>query len=242
VTATVDSYRADLPAIVEHFLSLGFLQIELTERYGSADPVVSPRECAASCAGESEGPDLEGGVKSGEGGAGLEGDVRAVEENYRRVAEILYGRLRSRQYANIIPFHDPLLFLHARRRNRYPCRTGLDSAALFTDGLFYPCHHFMGDGQFAAGDLDSGPSWEKLRAIRRHVMARERCAGCWCRFLCGGECYHRSMVEGEGLYSGFERGCARRKALYRQAIILYHRLRTDDPECLDWYLSVSLYP
>lgn len=235
VTATVDSFRTRLLPLVEHFITLGFRQIELTELYGHGGKtreqaeIRNPRECALPC-GQ---------------GAPTELSRRKKEMallNYREIAELLYFRIRSRQYVNIVPFHDPLRALHTRRPNRYPCRTGLDSIALFADGRFYPCHHFMGDGGFVSGDLRKGVDEGKRRSIRRDVAAREQCRGCWCRLLCGGECYHRSMVEGESLYSGFERGCFRRKALFREAILLYHRLREDDPRSLDWYLSVNLYP
>jgi uncharacterized protein len=230
VTATVDSFSSDLSSIVEHFLSLGFRQIELTEHYGTGP--VALESCRVLCA-EGSGRRRSRVTRKGR---------QTLQRNMRAVAEIIELRLRSRQYVNIVPFHDALIFLHNRRPNRFPCRVGLDSVALFSDGRFYPCHHFMGDGTFALGDLETGPDLEKMRTLQRHVAQRRKCRRCWCRFLCGGECYHRALVEGSDSHGHYERGCLRRKAVFREAVLLYHRLRTRDPESLDWYSRVNLYP
>ena len=227
VTATVDSFKTELLPMVEHFAAMGFNQIELTELYG----------CNADCSGMKTEDKLSvtGEVLS-------EQQKETIRKNYRELADFLYFRISSGQYLNLIPFYDPLYFLHHRTKNVYPCRAGIDSAALFSDGKFYPCHHYMGDGDFSFGDLENGLDSKKLRAFIRQVDRREKCKDCWARFVCGGECYHRSMVEGEDIYSGYEKGCFRRKALIKEAIYLYHRLKEENPDILDWYFSVNLYP
>lgn len=227
VTATVDSFATELLPMVEHFASMGFNQIELTELYG----------CNSDCSG----------MKTEDGLSVVKGDIsdkhkETILKNYGELADFLHFRIRSGQYVNLIPFYDPLYFLHNRTKNVYPCRAGIDSAALFSDGKFYPCHHYMGDGDFSFGDLENGLDSKKLRAFTRQVDRREKCKDCWARFVCGGECYHRSMVEGEDIYSGYEKGCFRRKALISEAIYLYHRLKEEDPGIWDWYFSVNLYP
>ena len=223
VTATVDSFNADLVSMVEHFTSLGFNQIELTELYG----------CNSDCTG-----------------LGLDDctDIITVAEkdrlkkNYRELCDFLYFKIRSRQYLNLIPFYDPLFYLHTRRKTHFPCRAGMNSVALFSDGLFYPCHHYMGDKNFITGDLEKGLDPQRFDKIAMPVNKREKCKNCWAKFLCGGECYHRAMVEARDMYSGYDRGCFRRKTLFREIIYLYHRLREDDPQSLRWYFSVNMYP
>lgn len=229
VTATVDSFRDDLPSLVEHFAVLGFRQIELTELYGCREDISPP----------------EGGSEpflGSPGGRLLDEERERLEKNYRTLAGLLYHRIRSRQFIHLIPFYDPLYFLHRRLKKIYPCRTGFDSVALFSDGFFYPCHHYMGDATFVMGDLEKGIVKDRFGALRRPVIERDHCRQCWGRFLCGGECYHRALVEGSDMYGVYERGCFRKKTLFREAIYLYHRLREEDPEGLKWYFSVRLYP
>lgn len=227
VTATVDTSVTELLPVVEHFTALGFNQIELTELYG----------CNSDCSGMKTG----GGL-SEQKEEFTEEQRETIRQNYRELADLLYFRIRSRQYLNLIPFYDPLYFLHNRTKNIYPCRAGIDSVALFSDGKFYPCHHYMGDVDFMQGDLKEGLDGKALKTFIRRVDKREKCRDCNVRFICGGECYHRSMVEGEDLYSGYEKGCFRRKALITEIIYLYHRLREEDPEGWNWYFSVNLYP
>lgn len=227
VTATVDSFATELLPVVEHFAAMGFNQVELTELYG----------CNSDCSGMKSDGELSGAEKFF-----TEKQKETIRKNYRDISDFLYFRIKSGQYLSIIPFYDPLYFLHHRLHNVYPCRAGIDSAALFSDGKFYPCHHYMGDGDFSFGDLEKGLDAKALRALTLQVDRRENCKDCWARFVCGGECYHRSMVEGENIYSGYEKGCFRRKALISEAIYLYHRLKEEDPGIWDWYFSVNLYP
>lgn len=209
VTATVDSRQADLVALVEHFVALGFRQIELTELYGPAD---------------------------------REDGLGRLEENYRGLSRLLAGFIRSRRYVHLLPLATVLHGLHRRNRRDYPCRTGLDSVALFADGSYCPCHHFMGDAGYRAGTVATGPELAALRALPRRVDEIEDCRACWARHLCGGTCYHRALVEGEDPFSPYERACAQKRLLIAALLPVYHELRETDPAGLDWYFSVNLYP
>jgi len=242
VTATVNSFSDDLVPTVEHLVALGFRQIELTELYGCSEDISIPPGASAA-AGKSPDISLPAESESISGQESLTDDEKErLESNYSALTQLLYLKIRSRQYLHLIPFYDPLCFLHNRFKKVYPCRTGFDSVALFADGAFYPCHHYMGDTAFSLGDLEAGLSHERLSSLRRPVYEREHCRECWGRFLCGGECYHRAMVAGQDMYGHHEQSCHRKKTLFREVIYLYHRLKEEDPEALDWYFSVNLYP
>ncbi|MGV8124586.1 MAG: radical SAM protein [Candidatus Xenobiia bacterium LiM19] len=252
VTATVDSFGDDLVPTVEHLVSLGFMQIELTELYGCSEDISMPPDASAKAGkvpgnsavdGEISGISTSAEVESESCEEPLSDEEKErLERNYSALTQLIYLKIRSRKYLHLIPFYDPLYFLHSRFKKVYPCRTGFDSVALFADGVFYPCHHYMGDVAFSLGDLAAGLSREKLNSLRRPVYDREQCRECWGRFLCGGECYHRAMVEGDDMYGRYERSCYRKKVLFREVIYLYHRLKEEDPEALKWYFSVNLYP
>lgn len=209
VTATVDSRQADLVALVEHFVALGFRQIELTELYGTGD--------------RDDGP-------------------RRLEENYRGLSRLLAGFIRSRRYVHLLPLAPVLQGLHRRNPRDYPCRTGLDSVALFADGSYCPCHHFMGDAGYRAGTVATGPELPALRALPRRVDEIDECRSCWARHLCGGTCYHRALVEADDPSTPYERACIQKKLLIAELVPVYHELREQDPAGLDWYFSVNLYP
>lgn len=220
VTATVDSRQADLVALVEHFVALGFRQIELTELYGTGDGDDGP------------GPH-PGGPAPGQG---------RLEENYRGLSRLLAGFIRSRRYVHLLPLATVLHGLHRRNRRDYPCRTGLDSVALFADGSYCPCHHFMGDARYRAGTVATGPDLAALRALPRPVGGIAECRSCWARHLCGGTCYHRALVEADDPCTPYERACIQKKLLIAELVPVYHELREQDPAGLDWYFSVNLYP
>ncbi|MCE1246267.1 MAG: SPASM domain-containing protein [Firmicutes bacterium] len=208
VTATVNSYAQDLPALVDHFSALGFNQIELTELYGSNEP---------------ESHDI-------------------LESGYEAVAEFLKFRVKSRQYVNLIPFTDIIHKLHFRRPGLYPCRTGLDSIALFSDGNFYACHHYMGDKSGTLGSLETGIDREKFSKIARYVNSHETCKNCWAKYLCGGDCYHRALVTSGSESSISEKNCIRKKTLIEKCIYAYYKVKETDPEAWNWYFSINLYP
>jgi uncharacterized protein len=224
VTATVDSFSDDLLPILEHCVALGFNQVELTELYGCGEPGIRP----------------VGEKKQGINPTAAERTRCA--RNFGALSKFLFLMIRSRRFLHLVPLQEPLMLLHRHRRKPFPCRTGVNSVALYGDGNFYPCHHFYGARTFAMGNLDEGLNKRAFSSFRRHIIDRESCAGCWAHFLCGGECYHRAMIEGSDLYSGFKRGCERRRAIFTEAVYLYHRLREEDPEGLEWYLSMNLYP
>lgn len=227
VTATVDSFRQDLPAMVEYFTALGFNQLELTELYG----------CDNLCRDRSAG--------SGEKAVELDypsfsNDI--VSDNYKRICDFLEFKILSRQYLHIIPLYGMLYNLHFRVPGHYPCRTGLDSAALFSDGVFYPCHHYMGDGINTMGHVESGIDQSRFDSLRLPVNLRKGCSVCWARNLCGGACYHRANAAADNPYGTDEKTCQRIKEACKNVIYLYHRLREKDPSALEWYFSVNMYP
>jgi uncharacterized protein len=78
--------------------------------------------------------------------------------------------------------------------------------------------------------------------MQKNVITREKCQDCWAKFLCGGECYHRALIIDGNPHSAYDKGCERRKELFRQCLYMYHEVKETDPEAWDWYFSVNLYP
>ncbi len=157
---------------------------------------------------------------------------------YRDMADFLYHRIRSRLYFLIIPLSEVLQKLASRVPSFFPCDAGSGALGVGTDGSLYPCHHFFGNRDFQVGNVDHGVvSMKDLEPYRVPVTRRDTCTSCWARFLCGGPCYHRSFAELGDPWRCIEWECERKRVLYEEMIVLYHRLKRDDSEALSWYLA-----
>jgi len=210
VTTTIDTLKDRPQEQIFRFAALGFNQVQLTEKYN------------------------EGGEALYEGHS-CDGAYRGI---YRDMVDFLYHRIRSRLYFYLIPLSEVLQKLAGRLHSFFPCDAGAGALGVGTDGSLYPCHHFFGNRDFQVGNLREGvTSLKDLEPYRVPVTRRETCAACWARFLCGGPCYHRSFAETGDPWRCVERECERKRVLYEEMIILYHRLKRDDPGALSWYLA-----
>jgi uncharacterized protein len=210
VTTTIDTIADGPQELILRFAAMGFNQVQLTEKYHEGGRVMEEHSHHND-------------------------DYRAI---YRDMADFLYHRIRSRLYFFIIPLSEVLQKLAGRVPSFFPCDAGSGALGVGTDGSLYPCHHFFGNRDFQVGNVDDGMvSMKDLEPYRVPVTRRDTCAACWARFLCGGPCYHRSFAELGDPWRCIEWECERKRVLYEEMIVLYHRLKQDDSAALSWYLA-----
>lgn len=89
------------------------------------------------------------------------------------------------------------------------CGSGTEYFAVTPWGDLYPCHQFVGEKEFAMGNIWDGISNEKLmdKFKQCNVYSREECKTCWARLYCSGGCAANAW-HGSGSITGiYEYGC-----------------------------------
>lgn len=103
------------------------------------------------------------------------------------------------------------------------CGAGFAYLAVGVDGRLYPCHQFVGMGEFCIGDIENGVRRNDVVNCFRHAHVYNKpCATCWARFFCGGGCHAAAYLVHGDVLKPYEVGCALMRkriecALYLQA-------------------------
>jgi len=213
VATTIDSRACDPLERVLALASLGFTVIDLVELYSPGTGSSQAREEAN------------------------EADFRA---KYRRLLDHLFQKATEGEYLHVIPVFEKVRNLHLRIPAFLRCRAGGDSLAVSPDGTLYCCHHFFGDERFALGHVSEALSPGKLAPYRVPVTRRPGCLACWARLLCGGPCFHRSLVITGDPFRCADTECTRIQALLLEIMRFYLRLRNEGNQPLDWFLSMGM--
>ena len=80
------------------------------------------------------------------------------------------------------------------------CRVGDDTIGVTADGTLLPCESFVGQPQYALGDVRQGFDADRFAAFEQWILAEgqhrvdhPRCRGCFAKRFCGGGCYAVSL-------------------------------------------------
>ena len=70
------------------------------------------------------------------------------------------------------------------------CGAGNEYVAITPEGDIYPCHQFVGNGEFRLGNLYDGTFRTEVadRFGGVNIYTKEACRTCWARFYCSGGC------------------------------------------------------
>ncbi len=198
IRGTYTRNNLDFCRDIEHFLSLGFDSLSL-------EPVVS----------------------RGESYTIQDRDLPAIKQEYERLVALYLAQHRADN-----PFHFYHFALDLEKgpclyKRLSGCGAGVDYLAVAADGSLYPCHQFVGLDDFYMGNVTREP-FVLQRDIGKRMAAasaaREPCADCWARFLCGRGCAATAyFVEGK-LHKASALNCNLQKmrlecALYLQAAV-----------------------
>jgi uncharacterized protein len=106
-------------------------------------------------------------------------------------------------------------------RNIVPnrCQASKNKLSLSANGDLYPCDSFVGNKDFVVGNAIHGTTTE--RDICSVICAdRETCSKCWARFLCGGDCFHNSLLKNGDILVPDSAYCDLEKHLIELAVAL----------------------
>ncbi len=165
--ATVSHSMVDLPAVVEHLLSLNFGSVHIEPAIGNnSDPMMVTAE-----------------------------DVEAIKRQNEAIALFLVKSVRNNRffnYSNLVKHIRQTRVV--RERLAHYCGAGRTYFALSQDGAFYPCHRFVGLDEYRMGDIETGMDLSLQRKILDlTVDNRPGCRDCWARYLCGGGCWKHAV-------------------------------------------------
>lgn len=191
VRGTFTRWNTDFAEDVFHLFDLGFKHVSL-------EPVVAPPESFGFS----------------------ERDVPPLEEEYERLAAGLLDRYKKGQFIDFFHFNVDLKSGVCIPKRIKGCGAGVEYLAVTPDGIIYPCHQFVGNSQFAMGDVFRGINGDLIRDSFReaHIYNKQTCRDCWARFLCSGGCHANAYQYSNTLLEPYSVGCALQKKRLECAI------------------------
>lgn len=102
------------------------------------------------------------------------------------------------------------------------CSLGMDGVSVATDGEVYICELFMGDRARSLGNICDDKIGYDLDFLQG-LMAdrRERCKGCWARFLCGGPCAYEALIRQGDISATPDHSCELQQSIAESIITAF---------------------
>jgi uncharacterized protein len=102
------------------------------------------------------------------------------------------------------------------------CGSGTEYVAVAPDGKIYPCHQFVGQEEFAIGDLETGITDRQmqLKFASAHVFGKEDCKGCWAIYFCSGGCHANAYYTNGDIFKPDKIACTLQKKRIECAIMI----------------------
>jgi len=134
------------------------------------------------------------------------------------------------------PFSGGIRAIHKGRTQRAPmlsCGVCRGCTTVGVDGSLYPCHRYVGMGNYVVGDVWSGVSEEKHeRYLREYFKTKAKCASCWAVNLCGGMCAWYVSHEDGTCRPPQEWRCDNVRGWIERGAWVYERVQRECPEFL----------
>jgi uncharacterized protein len=181
IRGTYTAGNRDFARDVEYFAEQGFDSISL-------EPVTSD-------------PDLEYSLKPEM--------LEQVAEQYEVLTRMIIKMRESGKKINFFHFNIALDGGPCLPKRLSGCGAGYNYLAVDPQGGLYPCHQFVGEQDFAMGDVFNGvEKWEIGERFKNsHLYTKEECTGCWAKFLCSGGCHANAYFYGGSFDRPFKSSC-----------------------------------
>ena len=153
-------------------------------------------------------------------------DIPALCREYERLAIEIDARADSK--SNFFNFFHFMLDMEngpCAAKRITGCGAGTEYLAVTPEGDFYPCHQFVGDGEFCLGNLESGllnKDWQAKFAYC-NVHTKPECLDCWAKFFCSGGCAANAYYLNGDIMKPDAIGCELQKKRLECALYLYAR-------------------
>ena len=149
-------------------------------------------------------------------------DLEAACAEYDLLAVEIIKRMGTESKFNFFHFMIDLTGGPCAAKRLYGCGAGAEYLAVAADGSLYPCHQFVGIGDFKMGSVN-GLDNEKAELLRNnfeqcHVLSKDDCKSCFAKYYCGGGCVANAYLVNGDIYKPYEPGCVLQKKRTEVAI------------------------
>ena len=119
-----------------------------------------------------------------------EDELATLAGEYRRLAAFYYRLTLAEEKFYLSPF-EVKISSHINHKTycRERCELGMKQLSVAPDGRLYPCVQFVGDDNYALGDVYAGVNEKKREQLyRQNAKEKETCRGCAVRKRCNHFC------------------------------------------------------
>lgn len=194
VRGTFTRFNLDFTQDVLHLYELGFDQV-------SVEPVV---------ASESDEYALR------------HQDLPRIYDEYETLASAMLERQSTSGDFNFFHFMMDLEQGPCAIKRLRGCGCGNEYVAIAPSGDVYPCHQFVGHGEWKMGSVYDMSLDEKLKRqfAEATVYGKDDCKKCWAKFYCSGGCNANGMLYNGDILKPHKMSCALEKKRVECAIML----------------------
>lgn len=153
----------------------------------------------------------------------VEEDLPRIYAEYDRLADIILEREREGKWFNFFHFMVDLENGPCLAKRMSGCGAGCEYAAVTPQGEIYPCHQFVGQPEYAMGNVLTGEYDRNIRETFAacHVGNKPDCQACWAKYHCSGGCAANAVQYGGGLDKPYRLACEMQRKRLEIALDLY---------------------
>lgn len=134
-------------------------------------------------------------VRAGNPHSFTESSMKKLLEGYEELYEKLFRDVLKNDYSlvNLLKNDNSFIGISSiLNKNRITKRCNWNESLIFDGkGDIYPCDYFIGNAEFKRGSIAS-TEIKDIEENKIQVEQRGDCRDCWCRYMCGGTCFHNS--------------------------------------------------
>ncbi len=151
-----------------------------------------------------------------------EEDLPQIYAEYDELAKKIIEREQAGQGFNFFHFMVDLEGGPCVAKRLSGCGTGTEYLAVTPWGDLYPCHQFVGNGEFLMGNVDDGIVKPELADEFRScsVYTKEECKACFAKFYCSGGCMANSEKFHGTIHDTYSIGCEMQRKRVECAIMI----------------------
>ena len=155
-----------------------------------------------------------------------EEDLPTILEEYERLAE----ELLKRDDVNFFHFNVDLSQGPCVIKRLRGCGAGCEYVAVTPDGDIYPCHQFVGNGDYLMGNVWDGSFDMELsrKFAGLNIYSRPACQDCWAKFYCSGGCSASNLLVNGDIKIPNEFGCQMQRKRLECAIAMKACMQKDE--------------